>query len=1203
MLTSRLQSRTRIALSVLLALLMLWSQWVWSPHAEGRAAEELVVYDDALSEEFTDYGWAEADLASTDYAKEGARSIRLKPNGGTAMYLYKDRVLSTAEYGKLSFWIHGGGKGGQQLKLVLSIGGQTIVEGQLADLVPGGIRANEWSEVVVSLDAPQSIGLIDGIWFWGEGEQASVYIDDIAFLPEGATTGGEQPGGEEPGGEEPPAGDIVGLLFEQSQLIVREGGFANASLFARYENGSLATVSEGVAWSSSDPEVASVSNGLVQGLMPGQALIIARYEGLEVDLHVNVLERGNVVPIETIDGVYAYDDALGAQFTNYGWGDADLEEQGTVHTGESSIRFTPSGDAPIYLYSSWILTDKEFEKLRLWVHGGESGGQQLKLVFMAGGQGVKELSSEELFGPAGVPAGEWTQLELLLADLKLPGGVFDGLIIVGEGGAQNSVYLDNIALVRKYVAPPTLVEVRMDKPELILLPGEKNRLDAETLVDTGATEFVSDKAVWASDRPEVASVNGGEIEGLSVGIARITATYKEHTAVAYVQVTETAAEDVYSEGLADEFRNWSWHDKDLANAEQAHSGELSVKFEPDGWDGVWFSGTEKKQASEYYGIEFWIYGGETGGQQLLFHVYDGNHGIGAVDVAAYAEGGSLRANAWTKVTVSLSELGIVDGTFDGMIFQAATESNQAAVYIDDVKLLRNLHAGELPEPVLPSVNVTVDMDAARKPINPEIYGINYNDNNETDSTLAFPIQRWGGNNTTRYNWQLDVANRASDWFFMNYPYDNDHAEALPHGSTSDRFIDSVHAQGGNVLLTVPTIGWTPKSRELAFGFSRSKYGEQESFAPEHPDAGNGVYENGELITGNDPTDTSKPIGPEFVTDWMEHIANRTGDKLHYYALDNEPEIWHVTHRDVHPEAPTYDEIWGFTELYGSAIKAKDEQAQIFGPTSWGWCAYFYSSADNCADGPDRQAHGGKPFLEWYLEQIKAHEEETGVRLVDYLDIHFYPQEGVVTSAEEGPAASKRRYQSLKSLFDPNFVDQSWIQEPIRLIPRMKEMIANIMPGMKLAITEYNFGNGEGVSAGIAQAEALAIFGREGVDLATRFGVVKADTPIEDAFKLYLDYDGQGSRIDGDSVSTKSAIPDALGAYTIAGKDGKTYVLLFNKDSATREVNVSGAFEAGAADVYRFSSAKRLSAGGTASIAAEGFTLKMPAKSAALVVIP
>src|SRR5690606_9758438 len=295
--------------------------------------------------------------------------------------------------------------------------------------------------------------------------------------------------------------------------------------------------------------------------------------------------------------------------------------------------------------------------------------------------------------------------------------------------------------------------------------------------------------------------------------------------------------------------------------------------------------------------------------------------------------------------------------------------------------------------------------------------------------------------------------------------------------------------------------------------------------------------------------------------WIQHIANRTDGKVRMYALDNEPEIWHVTHRDVHPEAPGYDELWSKTVQYGSAIKAADRDALLFGPVAWGWCGYFYSSLDACTDGPDRQAHGGKPFLEWYLDQVKQYKDEHAVQLIDYLDIHYYSQENGVPSDDESPLTAKRRFQALKSLFDDNFVDHSWIQEPIRLIPRMKEIIANSMPELKLAITEYNFGNGVGITAGLAQAEALAIFGREGVDLATRFGNFQAGTPIEDAFKLYLDYDGNGSAVEGSSVATSSSLYDAVGAYTVEGED-RTFILLFNKDTLTRDVQLNTGLAAG-----------------------------------------
>ena len=42
-------------------------------------------------------------------------------------------------------------------------------------------------------------------------------------------------------------------------------------------------------------------------------------------------------------------------------------------------------------------------------------------------------------------------------------------------------------------------------------------------------------------------------------------------------------------------------------------------------------------------------------------------------------------------------------------------------------------------------------------------------------------------------------------------------------------------------------------------------------------------------------------------------------------------------------------------------------------------------------------------------------------------------------------------------------------DAVRLIPRMKEWIAAELPGTKLAITEYSWGNDDGLSSALAQA--------------------------------------------------------------------------------------------------------------------------------------
>ena len=81
-----------------------------------------------------------------------------------------------------------------------------------------------------------------------------------------------------------------------------------------------------------------------------------------------------------------------------------------------------------------------------------------------------------------------------------------------------------------------------------------------------------------------------------------------------------------------------------------------------------------------------------------------------------------------------------------------------------------------------AVTVNVNVAASRRPIDPRIYGVNFATPQQL-AALNVPLNRWGGNSTTRYNWQNDTSNRASDWFFENIPNDNANPGALPHGSS------------------------------------------------------------------------------------------------------------------------------------------------------------------------------------------------------------------------------------------------------------------------------------------------------------------------------------------------------------------------------------------------------------------------------------
>src|SRR5262245_21432089 len=75
--------------------------------------------------------------------------------------------------------------------------------------------------------------------------------------------------------------------------------------------------------------------------------------------------------------------------------------------------------------------------------------------------------------------------------------------------------------------------------------------------------------------------------------------------------------------------------------------------------------------------------------------------------------------------------------------------------------------GQAQEPVsAASVALVVNVGANRKPISPYIYGLNFVKESFANE-IDLPVRRWGGNHTTRYNWQQNYLNHGSDWFFHN----------------------------------------------------------------------------------------------------------------------------------------------------------------------------------------------------------------------------------------------------------------------------------------------------------------------------------------------------------------------------------------------------------------------------------------------------
>ena len=527
----------------------------------------------------------------------------------------------------------------------------------------------------------------------------------------------------------------------------------------------------------------------------------------------------------------------------------------------------------------------------------------------------------------------------------------------------------------------------------------------------------------------------------------------------------------------------------------------------------------------------------------------------------------------------------------------------------------------------PATTVAVDANANRHAINPNIYGIAYGDAHDM-TTLNAPLNRWGGNSTTRYNWQIDAHSAAADWYFETYS----DGSGTPSES-ADAYVATTRANpGAEPLFTIPMIDYLANlgsNRSTLEGFSVKKYGAQQSTDPWNSDAGNGVSSaTGKNITGNNPLDTGVANSTSIQQSWVQHFVSTfgsaaTSNGVKYYILDNEPSLWYSTHRDVHPNPSTYQEMYNKIVAYAGAIRAADPNAKIVGPEEWSWWAMYFSGFDQAngwgASNSDYNTHGQMYYYPWLLQQLYAYKQQTGTQLLDVLTVHCY--NGAPDGSDDSLSGQQYRNRETRILWDPSFQDPSWYGDigingrVINWIPTLKAMVNQYHPGLEIGCTEYNWGDEQNLNGATTQADVLGIYGREGFDLATRWTVAKntGTTPITYyvtylASQIYRNYDGGHSTFGDTSVAATVANPDNLSAFaSVRGSDGALTVMVINKQQGSTPVTLSLAnFSTGStAQVWQINSASQTAIAhlSDVSVASNSISTTVPSQSMTLFVIP
>jgi hypothetical protein len=468
-------------------------------------------------------------------------------------------------------------------------------------------------------------------------------------------------------------------------------------------------------------------------------------------------------------------------------------------------------------------------------------------------------------------------------------------------------------------------------------------------------------------------------------------------------------------------------------------------------------------------------------------------------------------------------------------------------------------------PATTNINVTVDALSNRHAISTYVYGGAYPQDSPTITDSGLSVVRWGGNSTSRYNWQLFTYNAANDWYFEDFNY----SEIGDADST--KFITDVKNAGSHPLMTMVMLPWVAQSAENGsnghWSFSVAKYGGQCGVDPYNTDAGDGLKTDCSTTLTANPNDANVPLldqpgskdppGSVYRNQWAAALASAFGTAPHFYNMDNEIDIWGGTHRDVHPAPTAYNEMRDTFVTEARNLKGWDSKAIRLGPVSCCWWFYW-----NGANGSDKGAHAGVDLLPWWLNEVYWEDKVAGVRSVDVLDVHAYP-DGPDTSTWTQAQKQALAARIYRDYWDPTYVsesgsiNQNWatfIQPnktiPFR-IPRIRATANMIYPGTPVSFTEWSaaFAGESDFSTALGDADAYGILGRERMYLASRWTAPSPTNPNYLALKLFTNYDGHHHGFATTSVSdSNNGDPNLFSSYGALNSTGKTLtVLVLNKD--------------------------------------------------------
>jgi len=497
-----------------------------------------------------------------------------------------------------------------------------------------------------------------------------------------------------------------------------------------------------------------------------------------------------------------------------------------------------------------------------------------------------------------------------------------------------------------------------------------------------------------------------------------------------------------------------------------------------------------------------------------------------------------------------------------------------------------------------------------------VYGINAD--NYVATPTKFGLIRQGGDDDSAYNWTNDYSNSGADYcYYQGASTMNGNLAGRYTDPTGDT-IPAALAKGEAFLATVPILDYVAAAYDRNTGWDTVDNSSDVCPGTDStcPNRSGGVAANvvdkyqgdpgfNKTLTfayANDGTSTptkskafvpnvmskgsafcscapgtqtcagctlgTSPVAQDEFVNFLQ-VNYGSGGAPIFFDLDNEPNYWVGTHPELYPNkcsqgTVTWDDVVARDVKAAKAIKKAWGAAKTFGPVV---------SGDGMAYGGDYSSPhfvaGTTEFSDWYLQQVAT--ESAGQQILDVYDVHYY----TVGNADAECLESPRLFWDPKatdiSATETNNIDFQWGDHsywdqywyPRQVIPRLFKKIAAAYAGTTtplpgVSFSEYNPGCETAISGGVAEADLLGIFGREGVFAAMAWPL---QSPMGNylvaAYDLYRNYDGQSSVVGDTAVraTTTDAKNTSVYAYVHSDDASKVELVAVNKQGMDEAVTI------------------------------------------------